>query len=376
MRKVIFTLFGLLIFTALLHSQVRIKMKKESGIYTIPCVVNGLRLRFIFDTGASNVSLSLTEASFMLRNGYLEEADIHGSSYSQIANGDIIKNTTVTLKEINIGGLFLYNIEAIIIHELSAPLLLGQSAIQQLGRIQLEGDELVIMDKDEPSSKNSCSRAENLIKKAIKYNKEKLFDIAAITFQEAYDLCPSSMSCLQIDILGKAYYQSKNYSLAIKYLKKNSGCYDTKDVFQKIFMQINYFYTALSYEEMGNYNEAIIYYQRAISLAEGNELISSLYGLLGAAYYNNKEYSEALNNYKLGLDYYFKGSSVTTNDIITGKVKDKLLGEKYWNIASCYMFLDLETKAESYMIKAALCGDETAISYCKKVSIKYDMFIE
>ena len=78
-------------------------MKKENGVYTTPCVVNGLRLRFIFDTGASNVSLSLTEAIFMLKNGYLNESDLHGSSYSQIANGDIVENTSVTLNEIEIG---------------------------------------------------------------------------------------------------------------------------------------------------------------------------------------------------------------------------------------------------------------------------------
>ena len=55
-------------------------MKREGGVSIIPCKVNGLNLNFIFDTGASNVSISLTEASFMLKNGYLEEGDIIGTS--------------------------------------------------------------------------------------------------------------------------------------------------------------------------------------------------------------------------------------------------------------------------------------------------------
>ena len=86
-------------------SQVRILMEKEGGVYKVPCKVNGVTLNFIFDTGASEVSLSLTEALFMLKNGYLEEKDFLGVSYAQIASGDIVENTKVILKEIEIGGL-------------------------------------------------------------------------------------------------------------------------------------------------------------------------------------------------------------------------------------------------------------------------------
>jgi aspartyl protease family protein len=39
-------------------------MQKDGGVYKVPCTVNGLKLEFIFDTGASVVSISLTEAIF------------------------------------------------------------------------------------------------------------------------------------------------------------------------------------------------------------------------------------------------------------------------------------------------------------------------
>lgn len=79
----------LFFFTNITFAQVSIIMDKKNDVYTIPCKVNGLELDFIFDTGASNVSLSLTEALFMLKNGKLNEEDIIGSSYAQLANGDI-----------------------------------------------------------------------------------------------------------------------------------------------------------------------------------------------------------------------------------------------------------------------------------------------
>jgi len=120
-------------------------MKNEGGVYTVPCVVNGLNLRFIFDTGASNVCISLTEATFMLKNGYLNIDDIVGKGKSQVADGSLVENTHIILREIEISGMKLYNTDAIIMNNIDAPLLLGQSAIQKLGAVQLQGDELVIM---------------------------------------------------------------------------------------------------------------------------------------------------------------------------------------------------------------------------------------
>lgn len=154
MRKII--LLFMLFCVSVNFAQTRVFMIDEgNGVYTIPCKVNGIPLKFIFDTGASDVVISLSEARFMLKNGYLNSDDIIGTSYSQIANGQITENTKIILREIEIQGLKLYDVTASVIHELSAPLLLGQSAIQKLGRIQLNGNELTIFDEAGVSS--DCS---------------------------------------------------------------------------------------------------------------------------------------------------------------------------------------------------------------------------
>ena len=36
----------------------KVSMRKEGGVYLVPITVNGLNLDFIFDTGASSISLS------------------------------------------------------------------------------------------------------------------------------------------------------------------------------------------------------------------------------------------------------------------------------------------------------------------------------
>ncbi len=150
MKKVLIIL-TLVLFAFTLNAQTKISMLKEGGVYSVPCKVNGLPLKFIFDTGASDVSISLTEALFMLKNGYLKKEDIGESVYYSIANGDVAKGTKLNIKEIEFAGLKLYNIEASIVHETSAPLLLGQSVISKLGKIQLDGSELTILTKGQNS---------------------------------------------------------------------------------------------------------------------------------------------------------------------------------------------------------------------------------
>ena len=123
------------------HSSSRkvIQMRRlASNTFTVPCKVNGLSLNFIFDTGASSVQISKSEAIFMLKNGYLSENDISGSQHFQTASGDIIEGTRIIIRKIEIGGMILRNVEASVVHSDNAPLLLGQSVLSRLGKIQID----------------------------------------------------------------------------------------------------------------------------------------------------------------------------------------------------------------------------------------------
>lgn len=133
-------------FVGVGYSQIVIKMKREGGVSTIPCKVNGLNLNFIFDTGASDVSISMAEATFMFKNGYLTKENIIGSQNYIDATGNISEGILVLLKEIEISGIKLFDVKATITKTLNAPLLLGQSALSKLGsfKLDLEKNELII----------------------------------------------------------------------------------------------------------------------------------------------------------------------------------------------------------------------------------------
>lgn len=141
-----------------------IKMEKSGGVYKIPCKVNGLSLKFIFDTGASDVSISLTEALFMLKNGYLNESDIRGSEYFSVANGEIEEGTIINIRKIEVGKQKLYNVEASIIHALEAPLLFGQSAMQRFGKFTIDYSNSNLVITNPTKSQSSSFSAIKSIK--------------------------------------------------------------------------------------------------------------------------------------------------------------------------------------------------------------------
>ena len=112
--------------------------RKPGGTFEIPCDINGLPLQMIFDTGASDVTISSVEANFMLKNGYLSEKDVKGKRYYQIANGQLSEGTVITLREIKIGDAVLKNVDASVVKSQKAPLLLGQSAMERFGTITID----------------------------------------------------------------------------------------------------------------------------------------------------------------------------------------------------------------------------------------------
>lgn len=112
--------------------------RNPGGTFEIPCDINGLALQMVFDTGASDVTISSVEADFMFKNGYLSEKDIKGKTYYQIANGQISEGTTITLREVKIGDAVLHNVDASVVKSQRAPLLLGQSAMERFGAITID----------------------------------------------------------------------------------------------------------------------------------------------------------------------------------------------------------------------------------------------
>ena len=119
-----------------------IQMKRmPGGAYEVPCSINGLPLKFIFDTGASDVTISSVEANFMLKNDYLAIKDFKGSRKYLTADGNISEGALICIREVKVGDAVLKNIDASVVKNQKAPLLLGQSAIEKFGSVTIDNTE-------------------------------------------------------------------------------------------------------------------------------------------------------------------------------------------------------------------------------------------
>ena len=80
----------------------------------------------------------------MMKNGYLSGKDVVGSQRYMDANGDVSVGTVINLKDVDFGGHSLTNVRASVVRNQKAPLLLGQSVLGRLGKIEIDNTKRVL----------------------------------------------------------------------------------------------------------------------------------------------------------------------------------------------------------------------------------------
>lgn len=111
----------------------------------IPVKINGLGLDMIFDTGASTTCITLAEAAYLYEKGLLQEDEIGDEEAFQTADGNISVGLNIVLREVVIGdALRLNNVEALVVEDMQAPLLLGQSVLKRFKEVSVDRDNKVV----------------------------------------------------------------------------------------------------------------------------------------------------------------------------------------------------------------------------------------
>lgn len=116
--------------------------KSANGHFDVNGRVNGARVHFLVDTGASSVVLSKEDA---------ERAGIDTSSLAynvpiSTANGRATA-ASITIASLQIGDIERHNIRAMVTQEgLMTGSLLGMNFLQTLGGFSVRGDQLIMMD--------------------------------------------------------------------------------------------------------------------------------------------------------------------------------------------------------------------------------------
>ena len=110
--------------------------------------VNGVGFEMIFDTGCSGALISVAEANYLYQKGKLTQEDFVGTTQSQIADGSVVENMVVNLKEVVINDQILCpNVLATVSSNINAPLLLGNEILDRLATIKIDNEQDALIFK-------------------------------------------------------------------------------------------------------------------------------------------------------------------------------------------------------------------------------------
>lgn len=130
---------------AIVSNVVSIPFREMSGVKFIQVTINGLNCEMIFDTGCSSTLISVAEANYLYEKGMLTEQDILGFTESMIADGSIVENVVVNLREVVIGGqISCENVKATVSNNSRAPLLLGNEILDRVSSFSVDNTKSTI----------------------------------------------------------------------------------------------------------------------------------------------------------------------------------------------------------------------------------------
>ena len=358
--------------SSLCFGQKVILLKKQNGVYTIPCSINGLKRTLVFDTGASKVTISKQLAELLHRSGRLSDSDIKGFGKSQTASGHVVDNMEIVLKDVEVSGVHLNNVDAVVIEGQDVPLLLGLSAIQKLGKVTLQGNRLII-----DSSKLSNSQIlviRNQIESYIEIGEYS----AAISLLKQIEN-QDDLEERDVFNLAQCYCYTKDYNKSLMYCQQWIGTY--KDINPSHESNVCYF-MGLSYMGLKSHYDADFWFGKAIRLISIDAIertgekdantLSYYYNQKAVNYLGNKAYDNSIEAFDIATQYRMKYLGMTVEDLCAGKINDERIGSWLYSISKIQaVFLKNEAGAECYTILAAKCGNKEAIKVCEHFKLDY-----
>lgn len=375
--------------------QKTIKMEKEGGIYKISCKVNGAPMKMYFDTGASTVSISKATALYLLENDLIGPQDYRGKTKSTTADGAISDKMVINLRDIEIAGLHLRDVLATVSYSLNAPLLLGQTAIQRLGKISLQGNILTIHTNASGQNQNKQDRAE-LDKKLrnlrdTRYsNDDSSYEILEIIekIETNYQLNEFELFCKTMSLANVLKYDDA-ISAAQIWIDRYASNTDSIDWKMRV-----YFIAAEAnmISENGNKEKGMEYlrrcenYWRKITNETSSFYWANVPNLMGSyCEYKNNGFRDAIYVAKESLRNLLRIDNLSLSDINSNRCKNwkydvalywllfSYSRQIFWNIDNNIQITEYDIKILTNVnILAAKVGIDQAIDFLREKNIDYN----
>jgi uncharacterized protein len=129
-----------------------IPLETDGGAYSLPVLIdNAITLKFVLDTGASDVLIPGDVVSTLIRAGAVEKKDFIGTGTYTLADGSKLPSARFIIRELKVGGNVVKNVTASVAPVQGTPLL-GQSFLSKLPRWTIDYKQHVLIVADTPAS--------------------------------------------------------------------------------------------------------------------------------------------------------------------------------------------------------------------------------
>lgn len=104
-----------------------VPMKLQGGTYVVPVLINNaIRLEFVVDSGASDVSIPADVVTTLIRSGTITSADFIGKRSYRLADGSMVPSMTFRIRSLQVGNRTINDVVGSVA-PIQGELLLGQS---------------------------------------------------------------------------------------------------------------------------------------------------------------------------------------------------------------------------------------------------------
>lgn len=125
--------------------EIVVPFRSENGVKYVPVKVNGVGFDMIFDTGCSGALISVAEANYLYQKEKLTQDDILGTALSTIADGSVVEDMVVNLREVVINNQILCSdVQATVSSNINAPLLLGNEILDRIAAITIDNENATL----------------------------------------------------------------------------------------------------------------------------------------------------------------------------------------------------------------------------------------
>jgi hypothetical protein len=147
MKKIIalfvFTLFLGITTFAQRTEQIPFK-KAQNGLLYFNASINGVKGKFLFDTGASGVVINPGFFQQLKSQGLIDQSDYLGNTNVVGINNIKVNVEIYHIKSLNIDSFRAYDLQAFLMPDTNAELIIGQSVFEKLGKVSIDNQNNVL----------------------------------------------------------------------------------------------------------------------------------------------------------------------------------------------------------------------------------------